>query len=108
MPHQVDVVLRHRLQVGIAPYLTIGRGVVDAAHRAPIGGIDGLTAEREVEHVLVIDVPHGIELRVDAPFVPFCRVILLGCHGGFKSQRLVYLFAQTYVAIHDALVVVNA
>ncbi len=45
LPHQVDFVFRHGLQVWVAPYLSVGRGVVDAAHGAPIAGIDGLAAE---------------------------------------------------------------
>ena len=31
LPHQIDAVLRHGFQVGIAPYLTVCCGVIDAA-----------------------------------------------------------------------------
>ena len=108
LPHEVHLIFRHGLQVGIAPNLAVGRGVVDAAHRAPITGIDGLAAEREIEHILRVDVPHRVELRIDAPLVPFRGMVLLHRQRGVEAQRLANLLAQSGVGIQDALVVIYA
>ena len=86
LPDEVQVILRHGFQVGISPYLGVGRGIVDAAHGAPIAGIDRLTAEGQIEHVLVVDIPHGIELRINAPFVPLGGVVLLGSERRIQAQ----------------------
>ena len=88
LPHEVHLIFRHGLQVGIAPNLAVGRGVVDAAHRAPITGIDGLAAEREIEHILRVDVPHRVELRIDAPLVPFRGMVLLHRQRGVEASGM--------------------
>ena len=60
-PHEVELVDRRRLEFWIAPKLAIRRHIVDTAHSAPIAWIFRIRIETEVEHVVLVDIPHSIE-----------------------------------------------
>ncbi len=45
--------------------------------------------------MVVVDVPQSIERRINVPFIPYGRVILLGGNRGFKAKGLVYLLADS-------------
>ena len=84
------------------------RRIEHIAHCRPIARELGIGTEREVEQMVIVDVPQSIERRIHAPFIPYRRMVLFGSDGGFNANSLVYLLAETGVHVLYPLVDVDA